>query len=776
MGEVRDTSFLDEKDLSAPRIHFPHLKILIRSAHYFRTESVLDNMFDETKLNRYKYDTDIDDKLLVFRSLEWAHDINIAILVINLAYAVENEASIEEKIWEFIKEIPVNEKNNKIPIVIHFVSKSSDIKTEEKMKLSTINKRKLLEESNRFIYFSFGVDNNSSYKMSLERIISIGIVLSETFDIKTFLATSSTFVLEKALVQQYQANGGNERGRNILHLIAKMNLTWTFDKIVNDFPAETIVKLLDKQDLRRKQTPPMMAALYSQKDILAAFMNFYASKIGFSELYLRNCKNRKAKSMEKVCHRKCNICIVKRLLHRKDEDDRTLTSYIVTANEKSLSAMGIVLQFEHDFHIRSKKKLLNKDEDDRKECEDEDYLELQACLQKNVGTSSHSDQVLNLMENTRTPSRTSIWLKIAIAVLTVHLLQFGLHVGDIASDANVAKNYFTNSKNDSTNAPNASFDSSLSKDEEKNTTLQDYPNALPYQSRFIYTLFSMIAPIIFYFIEMWRHYGVDIWRDNFKTHTCLLLALICVSILLSPILAVFWPLIIFVWRIFPLANYELSGCGEKQQEYKKKLEKISEMALVVQLFEVCLESSFQAILQWYEIFPTFISRLHEILNSNGDDNPMVVSIQTNSISFIFSIISLVWSFTSYSAAQKNGVLDITRNLLARSILFLSNLFLIFSRVNSLVLFMYYCGKGQFYPGMIWVLGHILIMMVVHLNTLHDSGKLTFAREKTDYQEKLAGVYGRKWQSMSSKVDGKGDQSERTEKNELASSQSWNLWF
>jgi hypothetical protein len=551
-----------------------------------------------------------------------------------------------------------------------------------------------------------------------------------------------------------------------------MDLPWTFIKLVNDFPAESIVELLDKQELLRKQTPPMMAALYSQKDILSAFMNFYASKIGLSEFCLRNCKNRKNTDLAKVCRRECNICIVKRLLHRKDKFDKTLTSYIVTANEKSLSAMGIVLEFEHDFHIRNKKDLLNKDKNDPEECEESDYLELQACLQKNVGTSFHSDQVLNLMESTRTPSTSSVWLKIAIAVLTVHLLQFGLHVGDITSDANVAQNYFTNWKNGTTNPLTASKYEGTNNMTEH---LQDYPNELGYQNRFLYTMFSMIAPIIFYSIEMWRHYGVEIWREHSKTHAFQLLALICVCILLSPILAVFWPLIIFIWRIFPLAHYELSQSGEKQQEYKDKLEKISQMALVVQLFEVCLESSFQAILQWYEIFPTFIGRLDEILNSDGDGKSMVVSVETNSISFIFSIVSLVWSFTSYSAAQKHGVLDITRNLLARSILFLSNLFLIFSRVNSLVLFMYYCGKGQFYPGMIWVLGHIVIMMVVHLNTLHDSGKLRF-QERTDDEEKVAKVYGKKWQSITRGVKEKGDQPESTERNKVESSQSLSLGF
>ena len=59
----------------------------------------------------------------------------------------------------------------------------------------------------------------------------------------------------------------------------------------------------------------------------------------------------------------------------------------------------------------------------------------------------------------------------------------------------------------------------------------------------------------------------------------------------------------------------------------------------------------------------------------------------------------------------------------RIILFFSNLLLVFARVNSIVIFMYYWGPGEFKPGMFAITIHIIIMMGIHLRSLNPLHKL-----------------------------------------------------
>jgi len=113
--------------------------------------------------------------------------------------------------------------------------------------------------------------------------------------------------------------------------------------------------------------------------------------------------------------------------------------------------------------------------------------------------------------------------------------------------------------------------------------------------------------------------------------------------------------------------------------------------------------------------PQMLSDLHGYLVETEE---IEASISLSKISFVFSFLSLAWGFTSYSAAQKDGALDLTWSPVGRLLLLLSNLFLIFSRINSLVLFMYFWGPGEFKPGMILILGHVLLMMFVHYFTVH----------------------------------------------------------
>ena len=79
-----------------------------------------------------------------------------------------------------------------------------------------------------------------------------------------------------------------------------------------------------------------------------------------------------------------------------------------------------------------------------------------------------------------------------------------------------------------------------------------------------------------------------------------------------------------------------------------------------------------------------------------------------------SIISLAWSFTAHKAIYKDGALDLTVSPVSRVVLCASDLLLILSRLNFIILFMYYFGPGIFFPGVIFLIFHSLLMILLHM--------------------------------------------------------------
>ena len=97
---------------------------------------------------------------------------------------------------------------------------------------------------------------------------------------------------------------------------------------------------------------------------------------------------------------------------------------------------------------------------------------------------------------------------------------------------------------------------------------------------------------------------------------------------------------------------------------------------------------------------------------NGEGFPYIRGDQT--VSIVTSILSLAWCFTSYHATLKRGALD--KDLAAlfyRAVLFLSNLFQILGRLFILVLFSYSFGPGMYHPVLFFLLGHIVLMSLLH---------------------------------------------------------------
>ena len=89
------------------------------------------------------------------------------------------------------------------------------------------------------------------------------------------------------------------------------------------------------------------------------------------------------------------------------------------------------------------------------------------------------------------------------------------------------------------------------------------------------------------------------------------------------------------------------------------------------------------------------------------------------LSILSSILSLAWSVTAHKAIYKKGALDLSVAPVSRAVLLVSDLSFILSRIHFLILFMYYFGKGQFFPGMLFLLFHLILMICLHIRFSND---------------------------------------------------------
>ena len=774
------------------------------------------------------YQVDRDDKGI---------KINTAVLILDLCH--ETKESFFSKIYSFVN-LDAISFDLKIPLCVLCIRSDGienfpDINDYDPKILNTTT---LLENSNRFIHFLFGLNSSDSYLKALRRIASIGITLSSKFNLKYLDKTSYEFAAKTVLKQRYQSDCGLEEQKNIAHLIAKTDVAWAVNKLANDFPSSCIFELLsekdqcikctplDSQSLQQNQqchcshqNPLMVAAKHTKQAVLAAFMNFYSSNIDMTEIHQNKNENEECTNKDDIkqdCDHNCNVCKIKHLLHDTDSRGKNLTYYIVTDNQKCLGAYGTILQFEQDFHIRKMEnsvcthkdnalvinqtsfffgsqenyslarladtresiyptteqgeklketkessnrnevtkfnwKNINKgvpandcskcekasNENDKEGKEKRDYLSLHACVQNHVGTSLNSNLVLKIMESSRQPRKMSILVSVAYAILAMYLFQLGLYVLDVITDALVSNDYYQQWRESNFTdeiCPLLANDGKFL----GNYSLTEYPSCLSSKSKFFYTASFMILPPIFYLIEILRHYKKILKMDKVPG-----LVFFLVGIVIFPLLTPFWPFILFAWKTYPLVRYHFSR-GPARRKYLEQFADVSLIILVVHMIEICVESSFMAILQWYTVMPTLLADVQGYFaRSDIPSEEAAISISLSKASFAFSIISLAWGFTSYSAEQKDGALDFTWNPFARILLFLSNLLLIFSRINSLVLFMYYWGPGEFYPGMIWLFLHVVLMMGVHCYTFwyrNQEEKFIIDNEKNRWNIRLDVIY------------------------------------
>ena len=140
----------------------------------------------------------------------------------------------------------------------------------------------------------------------------------------------------------------------------------------------------------------------------------------------------------------------------------------------------------------------------------------------------------------------------------------------------------------------------------------------------------------------------------------------------------------------------------------------------LQKSKVCSEATFQPLLQLYLLLPGLICfDYSHLLDSKVVDFVFdVPDIQV--VSVISSCLALAWSFNTYQATRMNGALDFSKNPAGRIILLLSCICQISSRLFIMITFAYICGPDQFWPMILFIVLHMLLMAVIHYFTKDDA--------------------------------------------------------
>ena len=355
------------------------------------------------------------------------------------------------------------------------------------------------------------------------------------------------------------------------------------------------------------------------------------------------------------------------MLHTKNASENTLPYLISHAKENLVASYGIILQLEKEIHSQGR-----NDEDG--------FMALHECFHTQHGSSIETVTALNALNN-RKATKTNQVMKFTINLFFMSLLvPLGFWGYDVGTDAILCNSYYQVWDIE----PDASYITSPFSNQTQVVTLADYPVQLSNKAKNFY---SLVMPMIFQLFEAFRWAVI---KGGCWIHI----------ILIFPI----WPVGMIIKNFVHQFKFMVSSGHERQ-----KLEQIAMKAEIergfAHLLEVCLESSFQPLLQWYLLFPSVISIIEN----------MEVNIEILSFSSWFaSLLSLAWSFTAYNAALKKGAISIQANFMGRILVFLSNLLLIFARMNCIVLFMYYWGPGQFYQGVILIVCHAFLMGLLHL--------------------------------------------------------------
>ena len=496
----------------------------------------------------------------------------------------------------------------------------------------------------------------------------------------------------------------NSNGENVAHSFGKKGLTKSIDLLIamlkktpdnEDF----LVDLLQQED-SKGNTPLMSAAVHEQSSALARFLLIYYEKPDQSTLNY--------------------------LLHHKNKDESTILYLVFQASRMMFGPYGILLELEQMVHMESGE-------------DNHGFLELQRCLRRNHGSSTQTITTLDLLKNTMQRSTFKTILECLRIFFVVCFIRLVFYLFDVVTDSLLTASYFEDWKDVSnTTSMNGNHTTCNTNCNITSDDLLDYPPCFSSEKKFLYSIVFIILPWVFYAYESLTHEfsrslhrKVSRFVDSFiqvsrfkflnrdlrffalkinpiyAGRTLFKFVLLC---LLYPVCFLCWPLISIGMKCYHCVRYETSQ-GQLRIKYEDKVRASSQAEGRSLLLEACIEATFQPILQWYLILPSILMNYTNYLK--GGEMPKCDISKLSYFSLASSMISLAWSFTAYKATYKRGALDPDVAPISRAVLFISDLLLILPRINCIVLFMYYFGPGQFYPGIIFLVIHFLCMIILH---------------------------------------------------------------
>ncbi|XP_040571622.1 uncharacterized protein [Lepeophtheirus salmonis] len=434
----------------------------------------------------------------------------------------------------------------------------------------------------------------------------------------------------------------------------------------------------------------------------------------------------------------CNTLILSELIHLRNCSGQTLLAMVALQGPELEEQKLLILRTEIQVHCVS---------DITHEA---DQLKLQRCLRGQLKSSAEAAIILEQSralqgipktQRELKAERGKVWSRLFFASL---LLSIIFNAIDTGSDVLIMIRYYRELMGETINRLNSTCGEEsdslrISKivrncniSSREPISIQCLPSALSPESKFGYTLFFLLVPWPFFIYEFFtsRHYNnlIDTWGvvvnemsncSNFSTviKSYLKAIVLCFSFVFCVLL---WPIAVLFIKYYNDGKYYLAK-GAQRAAREKKIETSEVLYSTARVMEVSLESSFQPTIQLYIIFPvlmrtmtaqSFSLRIFTVCKMDNLNFPMLKPDQT--ISIITSILSLAWCFTFYHATLKRGALD--KDLAAlfyRAVLFLSVLFQIIGRLFILVLFSYSFGPGMYFPVLIFLAVHILLMTILH---------------------------------------------------------------
>ena len=485
-------------------------------------------------------------------------------------------------------------------------------------------------------------------------------------DLKTILETGES--LDQRLKDQ---NG------NVLHALAKANMASVIEYMQD---SKNTLEMYFERHLNKNNegdTPAMTAAKGNKSDSLLILLHpFYEEFLVFRERHRRHANRT---SVSKI--QKCKEVDLHTLLHGHDGNNRTLLAIVGCHRQNLNLAHSILVQLEEVAH-------------------NNDRIEIMKCVREHNGSSADSSYVVNIVKE-KYPNRCTGYCERFVAFFLHFSLPCLVFSLDVLSDLYVIFDYAGDMKKSTVH----NVTEIARKNCADQLTLSCFVEVTSPTKKFIYSLFFLLLPVIFY---MWEAFQIILTRrmssndQNMKQSKCgtgKKIADVMTLVMLWPF-RMFWD----NWR--HQDNFHKSS-NEQKVHHKCEGEPAYYNSAKAHLLEICLESSWMPLLQLYLVLPVLIEWGPQLEDITLRDFALEMG-QISSV--ILSVISVSYGFTAYHMKTKRGA----ASTLSMIVYFFSTLFLVVSRLLAFVTFSYYFGLEGFHFPFLWATGHVFMMALLHV--------------------------------------------------------------